>query len=798
MLEAETTLERICVDGSPDAQRFSKEVGSLVASVCAQGGGPVHAFGEMVALLAARGRMDAALRLESLWNDLAEQHRFSLYCAYPAAQFNSAEHMDAVVHICGAHSEVCPPETLAQEAGHPDSLALATWRLKALALEAEVERRKLAEEALHLREEELADFVENAAEGLHRVAGDGTILWANRAELDMLGYQREEYVGRHIAEFHADPVVITGFLAKLATGQTLYDEPAQLICKDGSIKNVLIHSNAYFQDGQLRYTRCFTRDVTDRLARQEAEAQRDSILMHAPVAAALLEGPDLKVTVANDQFNSLFGKAVAVDQRFEAAFPELAGSELAARLHTARRTGQAQTIDEWAFTRKSADGQDEVRWFSLSVQPLNGRRAAQSIVAIAHDMTGQVKARRILERSFIEREALLSELELANRAKDEFLAMLGHELRNPLSPIVTALQLMRMRGDTTTEREQQIIQRQVDHLIRLVDDLLDVSRVTRGMIELKQETVILAEVIAKSLEMASPLLEQREHHVQCNVEADLPWCGDPVRLAQVVANLLTNAARYTAPGGDIHIQAFGERDQVVILVKDNGIGLDPEVLPRIFDLFFQAGKSVNRAQGGLGIGLALVKSLVELHGGSVQAKSDGLGSGSEFVIRLPILPSVERQVEPCGSSDLSSAQAAKPKRILLVDDNEDGVELLGHLLRESGHDVRVTYDPAAALSVVERFAPDFAFVDIGLPVMDGYELVTRLRQRLGASTCRYIALSGYGQAADRTRSLEAGFWAHLVKPIDPNTLDAIIDAATDGRQSHDGSRSERGADTATL
>ncbi|HUG25701.1 ATP-binding protein [Piscinibacter sp.] len=647
VLDAQATLDRFMIEGWPDEERFMRTVGAVVASA-AEGGRNVHAFGEMVALLCAAARYDAAVRVEELWNELGRRHAFSLFCAYPARLFATSEQASAFQRVCDAHSHVCPSEHLAADTDSVDAHRLvAVWQQKASALEAEVARRQQAEQTLRRRERELADFVENAAEGLHRVAGDGTILWANRAELDLLGYSHSEYIGRHIADFHVDKPVIGGILARLQAGETLRDTPARLRCKDGSIKHVLIHSNGYFEDGKLVYTRCFTRDASDRVAREAAET---------------------------------------------------------------------------------------------------------------------------------ERETLLCELEEANRAKDEFLAMLGHELRNPLSPIVTALQLMRMRGDTGTDREQGIIQRQVDHLVRLVDDLLDISKITRGKIELKKERVDVSDVLTKAVEMASLLLEQRSHRLAVGIEPGLRWEGDPVRLAQVVANLLTNAARYTDVGGDVRLSA--RRDDgafLVIRVRDNGSGISPEVLPRIFDLFFQGKRSVDRSEGGLGIGLALVRSLVAMHGGTVEAASEGLGRGSEFTIHLPLSTgtSANDESRPDGGA-AQSAPAPVSRRVLVVDDNVDGADLLGHLLRAAGHQVQVLNDPVSALQALDAFAPDVAVLDIGLPVMDGYELAARLRERLAGRPCRFIALTGYGQDADRGRSQHAGFEQHLVKPVDPDRVVEVV------------------------
>ena len=624
---------------------------------------------------------------------------------------------------------------------------------------------------------ELSDFVENAVEGLHRVGPDGTILWANRAELQMLGYEWDEYVGRHIAEFHDDPATIDYILATLLSGGVLYDQPARLRCKDGSIKHVMIHSNGHFEDGRLRYTRCFTRDATERHERDVALAQRDAMLLNAPVAAALLMGSELRFRLANRRYCKLVDCDQLVGLTFGEAFPRLSGSGVAEHIARVFGSGEPYHAEELALDRLGSSGQLDERYFKFSLEALIGADGRpEGVIVVAVEVTEHVRSRQAIERAHRERERLLVDLSAASQAKDEFLAMLGHELRNPLSPIVTALQLMRMRGDGAHGREGEIIQRQVDHLVRLVDDLLDVSRVTRGKIELKVERVALARVTDKAVEMASLLVEQRRHQLQVEVEPGLEWEGDPVRLAQVVSNLLTNAARYTEPGGQLWLRARRDGpDALEISVRDTGIGLAPEVREQVFELFFQGKRGIDRAEGGLGIGLALVKNIVELHGGSVQAHSAGRGLGSEFVVRLPLRSTalVQAPAEPLPVL----VAAGAPQRVLLVDDNADGADTLGRLLRAHGHTVEVYYDPVSALAALERFSPTVALLDIGLPVLDGYQLAARIRARPSGQGCRLVALSGYGQAADHARSQAAGFERHLVKPVDPDEAARVVAAA---------------------
>jgi signal transduction histidine kinase len=387
----------------------------------------------------------------------------------------------------------------------------------------------------------------------------------------------------------------------------------------------------------------------------------------------------------------------------------------------------------------------------------------------------------------------------AERRKDEFLAMLGHELRNPLAPIVTALDLMTMRG--AVPKEARVIDRHVRHMIRLVDDLLDLSRVTSGKVELKRARVDIASCLARAVEMASPLIEQRRHRISLEL-ADGPLLvnGDATRLGQVFANLLNNAAKYTEPGGRIVVSARREGAAVRTSVRDDGIGIRADLLPHVFDAFVQNPRSLDRSQGGLGVGLAIVRSLVERHGGSVEAKSAGQGHGTEVVVTLPALGEagaragsspgdVDRPgddagagagaqpgAEPGTAEAAGAASEARPrKRVLVVDDNADAAELVAELLRERGHEVVVAEDGPSALRVAERFVPDVAILDIGLPVMNGYELAAELR-RGPARAARLIAVTGYGQASDRARAEAAGFAVHLVKPVDFAALESSVES----------------------
>jgi len=363
----------------------------------------------------------------------------------------------------------------------------------------------------------------------------------------------------------------------------------------------------------------------------------------------------------------------------------------------------------------------------------------------------------------------------SDRRKDVFLATLSHELRNPLAPLRNALQVMRLRGHDRREAvnwAQEMMERQVHHLVRLVDDLLDVSRISRGKIKLRKEPLVLAEVVEIAVATARPLIDARKHGLSVSVPPDAQLEADPTRLAQVLANLLNNAAKYTEEGGHIRLTAARDANEVVLSVQDNGTGIDPEVLPQVFDLFVQAGPSLGRSEGGLGIGLTLVKSLVEMHGGSVSAASEGPGRGSEFVVRLPV--GLETARAAAGATPVLGGGEVARRRVLVVDDNADAADSLAMLLRMQGHEVRTAYEGTTALELARAFGPDVVLSDIGLPGMTGYELAPRLRDLPGLKGALLVALTGYGQEEDRRRVREAGFDAHLVKPADLDALHALL------------------------
>ncbi|HEY2899905.1 MAG TPA: ATP-binding protein [Polyangia bacterium] len=369
------------------------------------------------------------------------------------------------------------------------------------------------------------------------------------------------------------------------------------------------------------------------------------------------------------------------------------------------------------------------------------------------------------------REAALQ----ASQAKDEFLAMLGHELRNPLTPILATLELMRTQGRKGFAKEREAIERQARHLAGLVDDLMDATRISRGKISLHRGPVELRTLVAQAVEATSPLFEERGHHLDIDVPVGLVVHADDRRIVQAISNLLTNACRYTASGGRITVTARLDGATVELVVRDNGVGIGPALLPHVFDLFHQGPQGRERPHGGLGLGLSIARTMVTLHDGIITAHSDGPGQGSAFVVRLPLATVVRRAARPAPVRRRAGVAARRQRRILVVDDNRDVADVLGQLLRKRGHQVKVAYDGISALTAADSFRPTLALLDIGLPGIDGYELARRFKRRTALHKVKLVAVTGYGQPDDRKRATQAGFASHIVKPIDFDRLLGIIE-----------------------
>jgi PAS domain S-box-containing protein len=510
-------------------------------------------------------------------------------------------------------------------------------------------------------------------------------------------------------------------------------------------------------------------------ARREAELQKrhlHSLFMQAPTPILILRGADHVIELANEMTCRVWGRKEreVVGKPLLEAIPELQGQPFKELLDGVLRTGVPYIGRETPARLDRGDGWLDTVFFNFVYAPLRGIDAdIEGILVIAFDVTAEVKARE-------EMNGLRAAEQAANRTKDEFLAMLGHELRNPLSPILTALQLMSLRGDHATERERTVIERQVRHLVRLVDDLLDVSRIAQGKIELRRRPVNIADVIAAAVEGTTPLFEERQQRLEVDIEEPaLMVYGDSTRLTQIVTNLLSNAAKYTDPRGTVHLTARRADNQVEMRVRDTGIGIAPELLPFIFDMFTQGRQRSDRALGGLGLGLTIVRSMVSQHDGTVEARSEGQGKGSEFIVRLPLFVAEQHARSRAVAQTNGLTPALLRRRILVVDDNVDAAGLTAAALDTLGHETRMAFDGPGALSAASTFQPDIVLLDLGLPLMDGYEVARQLRNGATTKIPLIIAVTGYGQASDFQRTETAGFHGHMVKPVDVQELAMLLD-----------------------
>jgi PAS domain S-box-containing protein len=604
---------------------------------------------------------------------------------------------------------------------------------------------------------------------------NGLVATWNTGAARLKGYAASEIIGRHLSVFYPEHEVRAGkaeheLAVARRTGR--FEEEGWRVRKDGTRfwANVVLTAMRT-ADGELVGFAKVTRDLSERKLEEDlrrgAEERFRLLVESVSDYAIFILDPNGCVATWNIGAERIKGYRAEeiIGRHFSTFYPEtdVKAGKCEHELEMATRDGRFE--DEGWRVRK--DGSQ--LWAHVVISAI--RDANGTLVGFSK-VTRDLTERRRAEE---ERAARLV-AEQASKTKDEFLAMLGHELRNPLAPIVSALQLLKLRGDTRAAREYQIIERQTNQMIRLVDDLLDVSRISRGKIELKSELIDLRDVLAKAAEIAIPLFEKKEQHFEVKApQRPLVVHADETRLIQVFANLMNNAGKYTGNGGHIFVLVRQLESQIVVEVRDDGIGIEPELLPRVFELFVQGYQDAARSDGGLGLGLALVKYLVELHGGHVEVRSGGRNAGSSFTVRLPL---VSQAVTREPDERLVSAFVSSParRRILLVDDNEDARALLAEMLGALGHDVRTAGDGQSALRVLEDFEPQLAVLDIGLPDMTGYELAASIRERMPQPP-RLVALTGYGQAADRAKSLEAGFDVHLVKPVEVARLLDQIGAA---------------------
>ena len=706
------------------------------------------------------------------------------------------------------------------------------------ALRMEIAERRRVAEKLRRSEEELSDFFDNASVGLHWAGPDGTILRANRAELNMLGYEREEYVGHEIAEFHTDPEAANEILSHLARHETLVDYPAKLKAKDGSIRNVLINSNVLWEGDRFVHTRCFTRDVTDatkledernkllmseQAARSEAERAAETIRRLQSITDTALStlsldellremlgriqdllGADAAaILLVTDDGEYLTGR-IAIGLEEEARVRVPMGSGIAGRIAVSRTPmivddlGKEEVVSSILIENvRSLIGApliiedrvigvihvDTLEAHNFTQDDLNLLQLAGDRVALA------IERARLYEG---EQQARL-EAETANRMKDDFLATISHELRSPLNAILGWITLLREGGLSAdvTARALQTVERSARMQNRIISDLLDVSRIINGQLRLNIRKLEPAPIIEAGVEAMRPAAEAKGITVKLALDATTGTIiADPDRLQQIVWNLVSNAIKFTPRGGVVEVRLVRVGSQIEIVVSDTGAGISSEFIPFVFDRFRQADSSSTRKQGGLGLGLAIVRHLVELHGGTVRVDSEGAGLGSAFVVRMPLTslaaPMANEEAHLVSRLDavtLDCPPLLEGLRVLVVDDETSVRDLVSAILAKYDADVRTACSAAEALNLLgsrAQWRPEVLLADIELPDADGYELMRQVRTLPAEFGGRVpaVALTTHARVEDRMKALAAGFQMHVPKPVEPAELLTVLGSVT--------------------
>jgi PAS domain S-box-containing protein len=640
---------------------------------------------------------------------------------------------------------------------------------------------------LHLRSTEI---LESITEGFFALDYEWRFTYMNREGERILGRPREELVGKSMWDEYPG---VTGSKFERAYRQAMEERIASSLLSHYPDHDRWYGVRTYPAPHGLSV---FFSNVT---AEKEGEVERARLIAHSEsqrriYETALSNTPDLvyvfdlqhRFTFANHALLSMWGKTI--DEAVGKTCLELGYEPWHAEMH-------GREIEQVVATRKPLRGE-------VPFTGKTGRRVYDYIFSPVFGPGGEVVAvagttRDITERQQAEQEIReqAERLRESDRAKDEFLATLSHELRNPLAPLRNSLSLLRMAGDADAKTApiHEMMERQVNHLVRLVDDLLEMSRISRGTFALRKERVEIAAVVRNAVETSQPLMQAAKHTLEVSLPAQPLWVeGDSVRIAQILFNLLDNAAKYTEDGGRVAVAVSGTAGSVAISIRDNGAGIAPEALPRMFEMFIRGDRTGARGQGGLGIGLTLSRRLAEMHGGSIEARSEGTGRGSEFAVHLP-LPSDEGDTPPGTDANAPHPQRTG-RRVLIADDNEDAANSLGMLLELAGHQVRIAHGGLAALKIAAEFRPDAVLLDIGMPDLNGYDTARALRAAPGGTDLELIALTGWGHPDDKNRAAEAGFDRHLTKPVDPAELEALL-SVTEFRSGaarlEDGSARER-------
>jgi len=635
----------------------------------------------------------------------------------------------------------------------------------------DLSERRQNEQQLRESEERFRLLVENVHDyAIFMLDPQGRVMSWNEGARRINGYDVSEIVGRSFSLFYPPEAIARDWPAhelREAARTGHFEDEGWRVRKNGARfwANVVITALRGV-DGELRGFSKIMRDLSER--RQQEDKLRRSeerfrlLLEGIEDYAIFMLDPVGRVTSWNTGAQRMmsYTEEEILGQSFERFYPpeDAAAGRPAEDLRGAMLNRRSEDLG-WRLRK---DGE---------------RFWAETVLTAMHDEEGRLRGFAQVTRDMTERKRMES-LEQQGRRLTEFLAMLAHELRNPLAPIANAVTIMGAHRDLPPQVSwaRDVIERQAGQLTRLVDDLLDVSRITRGKLRMKGEAMDLNVAVHRAVEAGRPLIDGRRQSLELDLaEERLPVHGDMTRITQVIVNLLNNAAKYTPEGGRVQVESARDGEECVVRVRDNGMGIPPYLLDRVFDLFAQGERTLDRSEGGLGIGLTLARRIVALHGGSIVARSEGAGRGAQFEVRLPRLE-VDPGTAPASAGE-GGSHSARKRSILVVDDNEDAAASLAMLLRMTGHEVAIEHDGEAALRHIESSRPEIVLLDIGLPGMSGYDVVARLRDDPARSSMRIYALTGYGQEEDRRRSAEAGFDGHLVKPVVPRELFALIDSA---------------------
>ena len=604
----------------------------------------------------------------------------------------------------------------------------------------------------------------------------------NDAYAEILGAKHPKALGDRFetiwSEIWSD---ILPIIEQAMGGQAVYHENLPLTMNrnghDEETWFTFSYSPVRDDNGQVSGMFCACTETTEQVLAERHRAAEiwrlEQLFQQAPGIIAVLRGPSHIFDIANDAYMSLVGHRDILGKPIREALPELYNQGFFEILDEVYATGKPYFGNEVpVMLQRQSNSALEERFVNFIYQPTRDHRGNISGIFVeGSDVTTTVTAHRALRESE-------NELRAASRRKDEFLAMLAHELRNPLAPIATAAALLKLSSsdEERVRKSSDVITRQVEHMTELVDDLLDVSRVTRGLVTLQEEILSVSSLVEGAVEQVRPLIEAKKQSLAVQVP-DTQWLvkGDKTRLIQVFSNILNNAAKYTHEHGRIELNVVADDVHVEVVVEDTGMGISPTLLPYIFNLFTQAERSPDRAQGGLGLGLSLVKSLLELQGGSVSAYNKGLGEGSRFTVWLPRASTVDSAQQSDGED--CSPLSLMTTKVLVVDDNKDAAETLQLVLEATGHEVAIAYNAQDALTIACKISPAVLFLDIGLPDIDGYELARRLRALPVTASSTLVALTGYGQTENRERASDAGFDHFLVKPVMLDDVLAVFSKA---------------------